>query len=211
MNGQHLLVQLMESYKILSTALERGLLGTKQGIEFNNLVYPNPVEGRGGGGGGGGGGVGVGGGCEGDEGMSSGEGGEISVEIIQLINTLGNIRIREAGVSSSSSAHHNTSSGGKKKKKKKRGNKPMVVDTGLTVDPATVPVSAVDTETVVMSTSSADNDHNIARKVGPQKGGVVNDGCRTIKDIVRQEQMSKPLRVHEYYKLWGIYELDVVY
>ena len=160
---------------------------------------------------GGGGGVGVGGGCEGDEGMSSGEGGEISVEIIQLINTLGNIRIREAGVSSSSSAHHNTSSGGKKKKKKKRGNKPMVVDTGLTVDPATVPVSAVDTETVVMSTSSADNDHNIARKVGPQKGGVVNDGCRTIKDIVRQEQMSKPLRVHEYYKLWGIYELDVVY
>ena len=97
----------------------------------------------------------------------------------------------------------------------------MVVDMELAGDPAGVPVTDVDSETVFMTSAAAattatatvsDNDHHMStQKVGSHKGGVVNDGCRSIKDIVRQEQMSKPLRVHEYFKLWNIYELDVVY
>ena len=217
-NGHHLLIQLVESYKILSTAVERGLLGTKQGADADLLIYPSPDT------------------QEGDEGISSMEGGEISTDIIQLVETLGNIRVREAGVTSSSSAHPTMISGGKKKKKKKRGNKMMMVDMGYPpVDPASECVLAVGTETVFMTSSSTTTttvatvatttttaakttavDHNptmINQTLcpHPNKGPVMNDGCRTIKDLVRQEQMSKPLRVHEYYKLWGIYELDVVY
>ena len=220
-NGHHLLIQLVESYKILSTAMERGLLGTKQGADADLLVYPSPNA------------------QEGDEEISSVKGGEISTDIIQLVETLGNIRVREAGVTSSSSSHPTTIPGGKKKKKKKRGNKMMMVDMGYPppVDPTSECVLAVGTETVFMTSSSTTTttaataaatattvaattatavDHNpttINQTLcpHPNKGLVMNDGCRSIKDLVRQEQMSKPLRVHEYYKLWGIYELDVVY
>jgi len=37
------------------------------------------------------------------------------------------------------------------------------------------------------------------------------DSKYTIKDIVNMEEKSKPIKVHEYFKKWRIYDLDVVY
>ena len=42
-------------------------------------------------------------------------------------------------------------------------------------------------------------------------GSKYHNTMNTIKKIVLKESRRKPINVHEYYKLWRIYDLDVVY